>query len=167
MRAVILSAFVLAAMSSTAFAASPTNSNVNTATATSTGSSATSQGSNVDMGSTVDKTVYAPDLSGLVGTSCMGSTTASGGSGLFALGFGTSWVDHDCQRRETAKYLSDMGYPKIGFALLCKNDGVAEAAAQVGVTCPGAPKLTEAPQRIVPMAANGVPESWYESPYDR
>ena len=81
---------------------------------------------------------YAPALSGLVGTQCMGSVTASGGGcGIVSVGFGTSYIDHDCERRQNAQTVAAIGYPDVAFALLCKNEGVSDAAALVGKDCPG------------------------------
>jgi hypothetical protein len=102
--------------------------------------------------------VFPPDLAGLVGTNCSQSATMSGAGSLFALAFGATYTDADCNRRETAKYLADFGYKSVAFALLCQNSGVPEAARAVGVKCPGTSEAASVPTQT--SFGNG-------GPYDR
>ncbi len=64
---------------------------------------------------------FAPALSGLTGTECMGSTSASGGWVGGALGFGTTWTEEHCQRLQAMRLIGSM--PE-GFSV----DGVSQQA---------------------------------------
>lgn len=73
----------------------------------------------------------APGLAALTGTSCMGSTTASGaGMGLISLGFGTTWTDSECNLRENIKLVSQMD-EKLARAMIIDLSGVKEAMARM------------------------------------
>jgi hypothetical protein len=117
----------------------------------------------------------APGMAGLVGTVCSTSVTGSAAGGsFFAIGFGTTTIDHQCEVRESAKVLVAMGYSNVAFALMCGNEGVSQAANEVGISCPTGKKVADvstvpmastAPAGIAPVTFN-APASGYDSPYD-
>lgn len=51
---------------------------------------------------------FAPALGALTGTTCMGSSGASGGWVGASLGFNTTWIDEECQRREAMKLIGSL-----------------------------------------------------------
>jgi len=70
----------------------------------------------------------APDLAGLVGSQCMGSVTASGaGGGIVSIGFGTTYVDHDCELRAFAASLLAVGERQAAISILMDNKEVKNA----------------------------------------
>lgn len=84
----------------------------------------------------------APSLAGLTGTSCMGSTTASGaGMGMVSVGFGTTWTDDQCTLRENIKLMTKLD-PDVAREMAKDLDGVAEAMARMGRNKAAAPAAT-------------------------
>jgi hypothetical protein len=72
---------------------------------------ATGSGNSTDVtveGDDYEAPAFAPALSALTGTTCMGSTSASGGWVGGAIGLGTTWTDEECQRREAMKLLGSL-----------------------------------------------------------
>jgi hypothetical protein len=72
---------------------------------------ATGSGNQTDVtveGDDYEAPAFAPALSALTGTTCMGSSTGSVGWTGAALGLGTTWVDEECQRREAMKLLGSL-----------------------------------------------------------
>ena len=58
---------------------------------------------------------------------CMGSSQV-GGSGVgFSFGVGTSWTDHECGKRETARSFNSMGMKEDALAVLCSSEYAAVA----------------------------------------
>ena len=58
---------------------------------------------------------------------CMGSSQI-GGSGVgFSFGVGTSWTDHECGKRETARSFNAMGLAADALAVLCSTEYAAVA----------------------------------------
>jgi hypothetical protein len=58
---------------------------------------------------------------------CMGSSQI-GGSGVgFGFGIGTSWTDHECGKRETARSFNAMGLAADALAVLCSTEYAAVA----------------------------------------
>lgn len=82
-------------------------------------------------GATINSRVaVAPGLSGLTGTSCMGSTSISGAGLTFGLGVGTTWEDKECTLRENIKIVAHFD-ENVAQAMMMNLTGVREAFNQV------------------------------------
>lgn len=70
--------------------------------------------------------VVPPGLAALTGTSCMGSSTVSGGAMTFGVGFGTTWEDHECSLRENIKVVAQFN-PDLAYQMTAELSGVQAA----------------------------------------
>lgn len=89
--------------------------------------------SNVDN----DPPAIAPNLGGLVATptTCMGSTQGTaGGGGIFSVGFGTTWKDGECEKREALKLAAQLGLKEAAAALFYNLDAVQGVMEAPGAT---------------------------------
>ena len=73
---------------------------------------------------------------------CMGSSQI-GGSGVgFSVGVGTSWTDHECGKRETARSFAAIGLKDDALAILCSSEyaAVAPICKTIGISKDSASK---------------------------
>jgi hypothetical protein len=84
-------------------------------------------------------TVAAPGLAAAGVETCLGST--AGGLSLMGGGFtfGSTKVDDGCTIRLLARQLYAFGFQKAAMALMCEDEHVAVAMAEVGSPCPERP----------------------------
>lgn len=77
--------------------------------------------------------VVAPSISG--GDSC-GLAATAGGSGMGGGGIlGFMWESHDCDMRQKAALMANMGRPDVAIQLLCEDAYVRDAMAKAGTPC--------------------------------
>lgn len=80
-------------------------------------------------------TAYAAPLA--VGEdTCMGSSSMGAQAVSFGLSIGTTWQDANCQRLKNSRQLVALGYQRAATALMCVDDDVRHAMAEVGTPCP-------------------------------
>jgi hypothetical protein len=84
-------------------------------------------------------TIAAPGLAAAGVETCLGST--AGGLSLMGGGFtfGSTKVDDGCTIRLLARQLYAFGFQKAAIALMCEDQHVALAMAEVGSPCPDRP----------------------------
>jgi hypothetical protein len=84
-------------------------------------------------------TVAAPGLAAAGVETCLGS--AAGGLSLMGEGFtfGNTKVDEGCTIRLLARQLYAFGFQKAAVALMCEDEHVVLAMAEVGSPCPDRP----------------------------
>jgi len=84
-------------------------------------------------------TIAAPGLAAAGVETCLGST--AGGLSLMGGGFtfGSTKVDDGCTIRLLARQLYAFGFQKAAMALMCEDQHVALAMAEVGSPCPDRP----------------------------
>lgn len=144
-----LIAACILSLSTLAHATSPkpaaTTTNIMGASASSSASAAQGIGQGGTGGSTTTTVknerqapgVGAPGLTSFGG--CKGSVAGGVTVPGFGVSFGTTVTDEECQRLNSAAYLTSIGHGDAGLALVCANAGVRDAMASVGKACPGAP----------------------------
>jgi hypothetical protein len=83
--------------------------------------------------------VIAPSIVG--GNPC--TVGISGGVGVSGFGFtaGGTWADRQCERRQEAALLYNIGQHDASVALLCQDDSVRAAINSTGQACPGQPRV--------------------------
>jgi hypothetical protein len=84
-------------------------------------------------------TIAAPGLAAAGVETCLGSS--AGGLSLMGGGFtfGSTRVDDGCTIRLLSRQLYAFGFQKAAVALMCEDDHVAIAMAEVGSPCPARP----------------------------
>lgn len=141
-----------------------------TGSGNSTSTSVTVEGSNYEA------PAIAPDLGGLVGTSCMGSSQGTFGNGAVSIGLGSSWTDDQCNYRENIKlvYMLD---PQAARQMLPLLDGypasqdapkvVSVSRAEPDARTPGMTWTDDRCQQYRPASQGGVfasaPAGWSEN----
>lgn len=97
--------------------------------------------------------VIAPNVVG--GNPC--AVGISGGLAVSGFGItgGGTWADRQCERRQEAALLFNIGQKQAAVALLCQDDHVRDAIIASGATCPGG-----APQAVATVAAPAAPQPW-------
>jgi hypothetical protein len=93
-------------------------------------------------------TIAAPGLAAAGVETCLGSS--AGGLSLMGGGFtfGSTKVDDGCTIRLLSRQLYAFGFQKAALALMCEDDHVAIAMAEVGSPCPArAVEVSNAPAR--------------------
>ena len=93
-----------------------------------------------------------------VGTdNCLGSASASFGTGFFSIGGASTMESVECNRRANSRALQGLGQKEAALALLCLNTEVASVTA----ACPKpvAPKPV-ASSPVAPVAAGGKSASY-------
>jgi len=113
-----------------------------TNTNTSSSSSGASSGSTANIytkskGSKIPKGVGNAVAPGLIagGLTCQGSVSGGIGGQGFAVAFGATKMDKDCNTRENAKVIYMMGYKSAGVEVMCNIAEVREAMALTGTPC--------------------------------
>lgn len=101
------------------------------------------QSSSVNIDTDVRPAASAPAISlTSVGTdNCLGSASASVGTGYFSIGGGATTESIECNRRAYSRALRDLGQKDAALALLCLNPEVAKVTAACPTTAaaPGNP----------------------------
>jgi hypothetical protein len=96
-------------------------------------------------------TVAAPGLAAAGVETCLGS--AAGGLSVMGGGvtFGSTKVDNGCTIRLLARQLYAFGFQKAAMALMCEDEHVVLAMAEVGSPCPDRPvEVSDATGTISP-----------------
>jgi len=122
--------------------------------------------------------VIPPNVVG--GNPC--SVGASGGMALagFGIAAGGTWADRQCERRQQAALLFNIGKQKAAVALMCQDDNVRNALRMAGEGCPAdiaaaaPPPVAAAPvpvaaapaapaARVMPVAAKPARPDWCDT----
>ncbi|HTI84014.1 MAG TPA: hypothetical protein VL614_26475 [Acetobacteraceae bacterium] len=105
--------------------------------------------------------VIPPSVVG--GNAC--AVGASGGISApgFGLAMGATWADRECERRQQAALLFNMGEQKVALELMCQDDHVRAAMKVAARPCaadiaPPVP-VAEAPAAAVPGAPAAMPSA--------
>jgi hypothetical protein len=99
-------------------------------------------------------TIAAPGLAAAGVETCLGST--AGGLSLMGGGFtfGSTRVDDGCTIRLLSRQLFAFGFQKAAMALMCEDQHVALAMAEVGSPCPDRPiEVSDAAPRAMQQEA--------------
>lgn len=95
-------------------------------------------------------------------SSCMGVANAGVSGAGFGIGGGKSYVDTECDKRETARSFAALGYTAEALTILCSTE-----AAQVLPVCPGSPPAAPVcepatcpdPEKVVDQRKQVAPEA--------
>jgi len=88
--------------------------------------------------------VSAPGLTSSY-SGCMGSSSAGGSAPGFGLSVGSTWVDEECTRRESAKLMASLGLPNIAAEVMCASEDVYRAVMAVANAVQNHPTEHDAP----------------------
>jgi hypothetical protein len=140
-----------------------TTVNVSTGGSSGTGSSGTTDPSSYQYigyggGYTVRNTpeVIPPNVVG--GNPCAIGASAGLSMAGFGIAGGATWADRQCERRQQAALLFNIGKPKAATELLCQDDNIRAALRVAGEPCVAdAPPVAAAAVAPVPATAPLVP----------
>ena len=141
---ILISALIIASVTSTAYAGNGTGANANANSGSLSnarqGQSTSIDSHNIvkasDLGDAVGAAI-APALTTTLTETCMGSTSIGAGWSGGGVSFGTTWRDSACVRRLDARELKNI-HPNFALAakeLMCDSDKVYEAFKRAGMPC--------------------------------
>jgi hypothetical protein len=109
--------------------------------------------------------VSAPALTTTLTDTCMGSTSMSGTGMGWGLSIGSTWEDHNCNRRLYAREVASLtGDREAARAVLCGDEMVRKAFEDVGRPCP-TPQAAQGPGSYVPPPPPPPPNQYlYAAP---